>query len=115
MVSRQIVILKLAWEFLLNTYYIIRYNILCIAGALAKRENFRPTVTTPKGEIEGHVGLTVNLNPFYKFEGVPYAEPPVGELRFEVRRAYSTVSLRWDTALFIFSSLYSRGGQSFEV
>lgn len=58
---------------------------------MAKREKFRPTVTTPIGKIEGHVGITVNLNPFYKFEGVPYAKPPVGELRFEVRIEYTSI------------------------
>ncbi|CAH1134589.1 unnamed protein product [Ceutorhynchus assimilis] len=45
--------------------------------------NIRPTVTTPLGQIEGDIGFTVNLHPYIKFEGVPYAKPPVGELRFE--------------------------------
>lgn len=43
----------------------------------------RPTVTIPLGQIEGDIGLTVNLHPYIKFEGVPYAKPPVGQLRFE--------------------------------
>ncbi|XP_030764864.1 venom carboxylesterase-6-like isoform X2 [Sitophilus oryzae] len=46
-------------------------------------EEFRPRVTTPLGVIEGGVGLSVNLNPYFKFEGIPYAKPPVGNLRFE--------------------------------
>lgn len=43
-----------------------------------------PTVNIPLGLIEGYVGLTVNSKPFFKFEGIPYAKPPIGDLRFEV-------------------------------
>ncbi|XP_066257357.1 venom carboxylesterase-6-like isoform X1 [Euwallacea similis] len=41
------------------------------------------TVTTPLGVIEGYVGHSVNSQPFLKFEGIPYAKPPIGDLRFE--------------------------------
>ena len=60
--------------------YKFLFTILVTLG----KEKFKPTVTTPLGKIEGYIGLTVNQNPFYKFEGVQYAKPPVGELRFQV-------------------------------
>jgi len=42
----------------------------------------RPIITTPQGQVQG-VTLTNNngLN-YYAFRGIPFAEPPVGELRF---------------------------------
>ncbi|KAF7281688.1 hypothetical protein GWI33_004409 [Rhynchophorus ferrugineus] len=42
-----------------------------------------PSVTLPHGVVEGGIGTTVNSNSFYKFEGIPYAKPPVNNLRFE--------------------------------
>ncbi|XP_072398062.1 venom carboxylesterase-6-like [Diabrotica undecimpunctata] len=42
-----------------------------------------PTVTLPLGVVEGYVKKTVNGKEFNAFEGIPYASPPVGDLRFE--------------------------------
>lgn len=50
--------------------------------ALAK-EN--PTVKIKDGTLEGHVLKTINGREIAAFEGVPYAKPPIGSLRFEVR------------------------------
>lgn len=48
-----------------------------------EKEEPRLIVSTPLGQIEGHVGWTVNSIPFYRFDGIPYAKPPIGDLRFE--------------------------------
>nr|CAD7589859.1 unnamed protein product [Timema genevievae] len=41
------------------------------------------TVKLSQGIIQGKVGSTVSGVALYSFQGIPYAEPPVGELRFK--------------------------------
>jgi hypothetical protein len=44
-----------------------------------------PRVYIPSlGKIEGSYGVSLKGRTFSKFEGVPYAQPPVGRLRFRV-------------------------------
>lgn len=58
----------------------------CIENKLT---NYRLTtnetqiVDTEYGKIKGVKRLTVYDDSFYSFEGIPYAKPPVGELRFK--------------------------------
>jgi hypothetical protein len=40
-------------------------------------------VQLPNGRIRGREGLTYTNKQFYIFEKIPYAAPPVGELRFK--------------------------------
>ncbi|XP_063925052.1 carboxylic ester hydrolase-like [Zophobas morio] len=42
-----------------------------------------PMVELPNGQISGRDATTAENIPYYIFEGVPYAAPPVGELRFK--------------------------------
>lgn len=46
--------------------------------------NRYPRITVPEGEIEGYYKTAHNGKTFAAFEGIPYAKPPVGELRFQV-------------------------------
>lgn len=39
---------------------------------------------TKQGRIKGEILQSRGGRPFYAFYNVPYAQPPVGELRFEV-------------------------------
>ncbi|XP_036329415.1 esterase B1-like [Rhagoletis pomonella] len=39
-------------------------------------------IETEYGKVEGVKRLTIYDVPYYSFEGIPYAQPPVGELRF---------------------------------
>ncbi|CAD6996043.1 esterase B1-like [Ceratitis capitata] len=39
-------------------------------------------VETEYGKVEGIKRLSIYNIPYYSFEGIPYAQPPVGELRF---------------------------------
>ncbi|XP_030752570.1 venom carboxylesterase-6-like isoform X3 [Sitophilus oryzae] len=42
-----------------------------------------PILTIPDGQLEGSIRQTVDLNKtYYAFRGIPYAQPPVGNLRF---------------------------------
>ncbi|KAF5306371.1 hypothetical protein FQR65_LT07395 [Abscondita terminalis] len=42
-----------------------------------------PTVKIRQGYLKGTVQKTRNGRPFFSFQGIPYAKPPVGNLRFE--------------------------------
>ncbi|KAJ3645079.1 hypothetical protein Zmor_022766 [Zophobas morio] len=42
-----------------------------------------PTVTLNQGTLRGSTATDLRGNPFLKFQGIPYAKPPLGELRFK--------------------------------
>lgn len=39
-----------------------------------------------KGIIKGQILKSRNGRPYYSYTGIPYAKPPIGELRFKVGR-----------------------------
>lgn len=41
-------------------------------------------VQITKGTLKGQVLKSRNGRSYYSFTGIPYAKPPIGELRFEV-------------------------------
>lgn len=41
-------------------------------------------VQTNNGLVEGYIMKTINGREIYAFEGIPYAEAPIGHLRFRV-------------------------------
>jgi len=43
-----------------------------------------PVAYTTNGVLVGYVMRTIRNRPIAAFEGIPYAEPPVGSLRFRV-------------------------------
>lgn len=60
------------------------------AAPLVENEEIQPVadvlLTIPQGKI---LGKTVGtLNPYYSFKGIPYAQPPVGSLRFRSPRPH---------------------------
>ena len=44
-----------------------------------------PIVNTSSGKIRGTAAVSREGKTYYQFLGIPYAKPPVGPLRFEVR------------------------------
>lgn len=46
-------------------------------------ESTPPIVKLPLGTVEGYIGKTIKGREYSAFEGVPYAAPPVGDLRFQ--------------------------------
>lgn len=43
-----------------------------------------PIVEIEQGKLRGKVSKNYNDFEYYTFKGIPYAKPPVGELRFAV-------------------------------
>lgn len=69
---------------------IVKLFILFVLGVVVGGELKRPitrTVQTNYGKVRG-LYQTSDLieKSFYSFRGIPYAKPPINELRFKVRR-----------------------------
>lgn len=43
-----------------------------------------PVVTVREGKVKGRIASDFDGNDFYSFQGIPYAKPPLGKLRFKV-------------------------------
>ncbi|KAJ0180161.1 hypothetical protein K1T71_004752 [Dendrolimus kikuchii] len=41
-----------------------------------------PIVTVNEGKLRGSMKTLLDRTPYYSFKGIPYAQPPIGELRF---------------------------------
>ncbi|XP_066996050.2 esterase E4 [Anabrus simplex] len=55
----------------------------CVLCTLIAAEADVPIVNTVQGQLRGRILHTVSGREFVSFRGVPFAEPPVGNLRFE--------------------------------
>lgn len=42
------------------------------------------TVTVEQGKLKGKTGTDFSGNLYYSFQGIPFAKPPLGKLRFKV-------------------------------
>lgn len=47
-----------------------------------------PTVSVAQGQLRGRVVTNPIGITFYSFQGIPYAKPPIGALRFKVSFLY---------------------------
>lgn len=43
------------------------------------------SVTIAQGKLKGGEAVSENGHKFYEFFSIPYAKPPIGDLRFKVR------------------------------
>lgn len=50
------------------------------------------TVEVEEGSLKGTTRTDINGRTIYGFQGIPYAKPPVGELRFKVS---TSIFLYW--------------------
>lgn len=66
---------------------------ICVVNA-ESNDQYR-LVNTTNGQVQG-VRNTTLLNgiPFYSFKGIPYAKPPINDLRFKVRGSSSDAFAR---------------------
>ncbi|XP_026327679.1 venom carboxylesterase-6-like [Hyposmocoma kahamanoa] len=70
--------------------------LIFIVFNFAFGDDFNPTVEVPGGSLEGIWEETIKGRTFASFERVPYAEPPVGGLRFEPPRPVKPWKGVWD-------------------
>ncbi|XP_047986516.1 juvenile hormone esterase-like isoform X2 [Leguminivora glycinivorella] len=72
--------LSLATETMVNklcAIFVLCVHIICSTGL--KNE---PIVTVKQGKLQGAVATLHDGSSYYSFKGIPYAQPPVGPLRF---------------------------------
>jgi len=71
---------------LLNTMLIrLLIVLLCLNLAiLANSDETAPRVKTLSGALKGYYKISQNGRKYEAYEGIPYALPPVGKLRFKV-------------------------------
>ncbi|XP_037947830.1 esterase B1-like [Teleopsis dalmanni] len=65
---------KLRWRFNTIEHKFLQYRHTTNETVIAETEY---------GKIKGVKRITIYDEPYYSFEGIPYAQPPVGELRFK--------------------------------
>ncbi len=63
-------------------YYLTLFAIITIASG----EN--PYVTLPQGTLMGSVMKSAKGREFQAFQCIPYAKPPIDDLRFKVSLSY---------------------------
>jgi len=60
--------------------------VLCFGFAVHTNANVSaPRVKTPLGGLKGYYKVSQNGRKYEAYEGIPYALPPIGKLRFKVQ------------------------------
>lgn len=77
--------------------------LLCLGLAvLANSDEAAPRVKTPLGGLKGYYKVSQNGRKYEAYEGVPYALPPIGKLRFKVHAC----NLRLILDLNVFAAIF---------
>lgn len=50
-----------------------------------------PILTVEQGELQGRIATSPNGKTFFSFQGIPYAKPPIGPLRFKVMKVFEII------------------------
>uniref|UniRef100_A0A914CD78 EGF-like domain-containing protein n=1 Tax=Acrobeloides nanus TaxID=290746 RepID=A0A914CD78_9BILA len=96
---------------LMNLCIVALFSILLLTTEAAKWDRNRDRgnevkdkapvyVQTPRGRIRGYVSQLPNLNPVNVFEGVPFAEPPLGKLRFKQLESKRPWRQTWNATFY---------------
>ena len=59
-------------------------TVLILAVNLVHSKEAAPIVTTKTGQVSGTLERSFGSKECYAFRRIPYAEPPIGDLRFRV-------------------------------
>lgn len=75
------------WSHVMNMLIIKNINYLRQSALFCKcfstvRTMETPIVTVQQGKLKGAIKTLFDGSPYFSFKGIPYAEPPIGELRF---------------------------------
>lgn len=62
------------------------FVLTCLCVSTLYCEDDRPEANIKQGHIKGIYQKTKNGREFSAFMSIPYAEPPIGELRFKVSK-----------------------------
>ena len=57
---------------------------LILAVNLVHSKEVEPIVTTKTGQVSGTLERSFASKEYYAFRRIPFAEPPIGDLRFRV-------------------------------
>lgn len=65
-------------------YFLLSVTVIITIQNVITNETYK-IVQTNSGPIRGKLSKTLyDEHPYYSFKGIPYAEPPVKQLRFKV-------------------------------
>lgn len=68
-----------------NRFWYLIFTIVFLSASHCVYCDSSPTVALSLGKIRGENVKTNSGVNYYSFRGIPFAEPPVGELRFAVK------------------------------
>lgn len=71
---------KLSIKKMCKLFVLVAFVLLSISCEISEAVQ----VSVKQGTLEGIVSTSRNGTEYYSFYGIPFAKPPVGELRFEV-------------------------------
>lgn len=63
----------------------LQLTVFCVLLLAFLATASTPVLQTPLGRIQGYTDVALNGRQFYAFTKIPFAVPPVGDLRFKVR------------------------------
>lgn len=68
-----------------HVFRVLLYLLCCTVGICFGQIGYWPEVRITPGVVRGKRLRTALGKEFYGFMGIPYASPPIGQLRFKVR------------------------------
>lgn len=57
---------------------------ICLRKYAIPGKKLAPIVSTTSGKLQGVISTSRDGREFYSYHKIPYAKPPIGDLRFEV-------------------------------
>lgn len=61
-----------------------KWSLIVVVAYLLNLVNCELELKITKGKIKGQILKSRDGRPYYSYTGIPYAKPPIGDLRFKV-------------------------------